>query len=236
MSLEKNLQQIHFQIEKAAKESGRSPREITLVAVSKMIHAEKIRQAFALEVNDFAENYTQEALAKQESLSDLKLNWHFIGQLQSNKVKQVVNRFTLIHSVDRLKVANEISQRAQNPQKILLEVSLVGEKSKSGCAASELSKLIEQVQKLKNLQLLGLMFMPPLGLNLPEQERYFSAARDIRDKAMNQVNLPHSLIELSMGTSHDFQAAIRFGATLVRLGTILFGERQRTNMKSGSSL
>ncbi|OFZ10848.1 MAG: YggS family pyridoxal phosphate enzyme [Bdellovibrionales bacterium RBG_16_40_8] len=227
MSIEKNLQQINLQIERAAKESGRLRQDITLLAVSKMISAEKIREAYTAGVRHFAENYVQDYLIKKEKLTDLKLDWQFIGQLQSNKIKKIVNCFSLIHSVDRLKILKEISLRTKTSQNILIEVNIAGEKSKSGCNSEELPKLLEQMQKIENIKLCGLMFMPPLDLKPSAQERYYASARNLRDESAREVSSPHSLIELSMGTSHDFTVAIRAGATLIRLGTILFGERKK---------
>jgi pyridoxal phosphate enzyme (YggS family) len=226
MSLAEKISAVKEKIASAAKKSGRSEKDVRLVAVTKNFSSEIIREAHKSGLKIFAENYVQEATEKMADLHNLPLEWHFIGHLQTNKVKATSDKFSLIHSVDRLKLANEISIRSNKNQKVLIEVQLVPENSKSGCPVDELPDLLEGVQSLPNLTLTGLMFMPPLHQTIEEQLRYFSQARKLREKMAEFVSAPHSLIELSMGTSHDFEVAIREGATLVRLGTVLFGERK----------
>lgn len=198
-----------------------------LVAVTKKISAERVREAYGLGIENFAENYTQEAILKQATLSDLEIDWHFIGKIQSNKIKVLARRFSFIHSVDSEKIIAELDLRTANSgkQNIFLEVNLAGEEAKSGCSHEELPHLIESAQKTSNLNLRGLMFMPPLNLKELEQKAYYANARKLRDKIQHLVSAPHTLVELSMGTSHDFEAAICEGATMVRIGTALFGQR-----------
>lgn len=221
----KKLNEIKNKISEAAK-----GRDVLLVAVSKTFSAEKVRTLYDLGVRDFAENYPQEADQKLNELSDLKdIRWHFIGNLQTNKVKMIVNRFELIHSVDRISLVDEIQKRATQPQKILIEVNLAGEKSKSGCEVSQAAKLIEHACNQKKIIVVGLMFMAPLEMTKHEQDIYYLKATQLRNdlalKLEAQLVGGHSLALLSMGTSHDFESAIRAGATMVRLGTVLFGKR-----------
>ncbi len=238
--LKKNLKLLSSRIAVAAKKSGRDASEITLLAVTKKVEALRVREAYALGVRHFAENYVQEALRKQQALEDYEIDWHFIGHIQSNKVKELAGRFALIHSVDREKLIHELENKsagfkaapksAEKPlprfkQKILIEVNLAGEVSKCGCRPEDLPHLIELTQKQKHLQLAGLMFMPPLDLTETEQRRFYENARELREQMQREISKPHSLVELSMGTSHDFEIAIEAGATIVRLGTVIFGER-----------
>lgn len=224
-----NLREVNARITRAAKISGRVADEIVLVAVTKKISAEQMREAYNCGggIRNFAENYVQEAVLKQSRLSDLEINWHFIGHVQSNKAKILTRRFSLIHSLDREKIISEFALQInlENPQDILIEVNLAGEASKNGCSVAELPYLIECAQKNSNLRLRGLMFMSPANLTEKEQHLHYSAARKIRDKMESLVSPPHSLVDLSMGTSHDFEVAICEGATIVRLGTVLFGSR-----------
>lgn len=225
MSLATQLAAIGEKISNAAIKSGRRPADVKLVAVTKTFSSDVIRRAHALGLRDFAENYVQEAIPKMDDLRDLDLRWHFIGHLQSNKAKIIADQFALIHSVDREKIAAVISEHSSTPQDVLVEVNLAQETSKSGCSPEALPSLLDSIQGLKNLKLSGLMFMPPLDLAPREQQRFFSQARELRDQMASSVSTPHSLIELSMGTSHDFEVAIAEGATVVRLGTALFGAR-----------
>ena len=221
------LEKVREKISEAARSVGRKTSEVQLIAVSKTVPAESVRGLYRLGVRSFAENYAQEAIEKQSQLADLKdIEWHFIGHLQTNKVKNVLGKFRLIHSVDRKNLVDELIRRASGPQEILIEVNLVGERSKSGCAPELLQDLVEHVCRQNQVRLRGLMFMPPLGLPASEQEAYFARAQALRNEARKWVTPPHDLKELSMGTSHDFVNAIRGGSTMVRLGTILFGERK----------
>lgn len=226
MSVAIQLPLIKNKIERAASASGRTSKDLKIVAVSKKVSADRVREAYALGVRSFAENYVQEFIIKKTELNDLDIDWHFIGHLQSNKVKSVVSEFNLIHSVDSIKIAKELSARSEKAQEILIEVNLAGEHSKSGCAEADLPFLIDKIQELDQVRIRGLMFMPPLLLTEDEQRLYFQKARELRDEHLKNLASPHSLLELSMGTSHDFEVAIAEGATLIRLGTLLFGQRE----------
>ncbi len=224
----KNVNMIRQKISNACSQSGRNVSHVRLVAVSKTVPAEKIRAAVQAGVIDFGENYAQEAIAKMDELAavGVAINWHFIGALQSNKVKQIHDRFSLIHAIDRVSTIVEISKRSLSPQPILIEVNLADESTKSGVRVNELPQLLEAAQAQANVRLNGLMFMPPYDLPVDELRRYFSEARKLRDRIVTKVSAPHNLGELSMGTSHDFEIAIEEGATLVRIGSAIFGARQ----------
>lgn len=204
--------------ERLARVRAAIPPGVTLVAVSKGHPAAAIREAFAAGQRSFGENYVQEWREKAEALSDLPdLAWHFVGSLQTNKVKHLVGRVALVHAVDRLELAREISKRSAGrgtATAVLLEVNVAGEASKSGCAPGEVPALAEAVRALPGLDLRGLMCIPPAE---GDPRPHFRTLRALRDR----LGLP----ELSMGMSGDYPAAIEEGATIVRVGTAIFGER-----------
>ena len=221
-TLADNLSAISARIASAAQAAGRDPASVQLLAVSKTKPASAIREIHAAGVRDVGENYLQEALTKQQALSDLPLIWHFIGPIQSNKTKAIAEHFDWVHSVDRLKIAQRLSeQRPQGlpPLNICLQVNVSGEDSKSGCAAADLPALAQAVAALPNLRLRGLMAIPEPSEDRAEQEAAFATLRQLQDS----LNL--GLDTLSMGMSHDLEAAIAQGATWVRIGTALFGAR-----------
>jgi len=203
-----------------------------LLAVSKLQPVEKIRELYLQGQRDFAENYVQEALDKQKQLADLTdLRWHLIGHLQKNKAKLICQKFHLIHSVDSLQLAELIDRKTKEVahghiQKILLQVNIASEDSKEGFDVESLIRDWPQLISLSHLQICGLMTMPPLE-NSPENNRtHFKKLSDLLKQLKTKTpGTLHPLSELSMGTSHDFQVALQEGATIVRLGTILFGER-----------
>lgn len=229
--LTQRIHNVQTNIAAAARVSGREAKDVTLMAVTKTWSANVVRDAYTAGLRHFGENYVQEALKKKSELTDLSVDWHFIGHLQSNKVKNVVGEFSIIHSLDRLSLAEEVSKRAVNselsePQKVLIEINVADEPSKSGVSWSELPKLLDNVQELPGVSVRGLMAMPPLELSdQSEIRRVFNNVRDERDRLAPRLSAPHSLMELSMGTTHDYVAAIEAGATIVRLGTALFGSR-----------
>lgn len=209
-------------IEHAATTAGRDPAEVRLLAVSKTKPAETVRQAYAAGVRDVGENYLQEALDKQQALTDLTLTWHFIGPIQSNKTRAIAEHFDWVHSVDRLKIAQRLS--AQRPAhlpalNVCLQVNVSGEDSKSGCRPDELAALAAAVAALPGLRLRGLMAIPEPTDDRAVQDAAFARLRTLRD------DLGLALDTLSMGMSHDLEAAIAQGATWVRIGTALFGAR-----------
>ncbi len=210
----------------AAARAGRNVDSITLLAVSKGQPAEQIRAAAAAGVTDIGESYLAEALGKLEALGDLPLTWHFIGRLQANKTRQVAERFAWVHGLDRLKIAERLSaQRPYHapPLNVCLQVNLAGEATKGGVPAPEVPALACAVAALPRLVLRGLMCIPPGETDPARQHEWFAGLRALRD-SLNAGGL--RLDTLSMGMSGDFEAAIQQGATIVRIGTALFGPRK----------
>lgn len=225
-TLADNLSAISARIASAAQAVGRDPASVQLLAVSKTKPASAIREIHAAGVRDFGENYLQEALTKQQGLSDLPLIWHFIGPIQSNKTKAIAEHFDWVHSVDRLKIAQRLSEQRPaglGPLNICLQVNVSGEDSKSGCAPADLPALAAAVAALPNLRLRGLMAIPEPTEDRATQEAAFASLRKL------QEGLGLGLDTLSMGMSHDLEAAIAQGATWVRIGTALFGARDYGN-------
>lgn len=223
-----NLQGIITRIDNAAAACGRDPESVQLVAVSKTVPYERAREAIEAGVTVLGENYVQEAREKIDALDDCPVSWHFIGHLQSNKAKFAVKLFDLIHSVDSLKLARELDKQAKKinkVQQILIQVNIAQEATKSGLSEQATPPLIKEISRLENLAIKGLMTMPPY-FNAPQRVRpFFKALRKLRDE-INHLQLPAvSLEELSMGMTGDFEVAIQEGATLVRIGTAIFGER-----------
>lgn len=225
-TLADNLSAISARIASAAQAVGRDPASVQLLAVSKTKPASAIREIHAAGVRDFGENYLQEALTKQQALSDLPLIWHFIGPIQSNKTKAIAEHFDWVHSVDRLKIAQRLSEQRPAglaPLNICLQVNVSGEDSKSGCTPADLPALAKAVAALPNLRLRGLMAIPEPTEDRDTQEAAFASLRKL------QEGLGLGLDTLSMGMSHDLEAAIAQGATWVRIGTALFGARDYGN-------
>jgi len=226
--LETRLQAVKERIRKAAEGCQRNPEEIRLIAVSKTMPAETVRQAIEAGVKDIGENYVQESRDKFQALVSLDVNWHFIGHLQSNKAKYVVRIFDLIHSVDSLKLARELNKQAKNVdkiQKILVQVNVAKEDTKSGIYAEGAIDLLKEIGQFENISVRGLMTMPPF-FNAPDRVRpFFADLRKLRDK-IEAAALPNIRMDsLSMGMTGDFETAIEEGATFVRVGTAIFGAR-----------
>lgn len=225
-----NLQAVKRRIIRACSIAGRDPASVVLLAVSKTFPSAAVREAHDAGQRRFGESYVQEAIAKQAELADLDLEWHFIGPLQSNKTKPVAEHFAWVHSVERLKIAERLSmQRPAHlpPLNVCVQVNVSGEASKSGCAPEEAPVLCRAVAALPHLRLRGLMAIPEPGNgsaaeNSALARRQFSVLRALRDR-LNTGGL--TLDTLSMGMSHDLEDAIMEGATLVRVGTAIFGER-----------
>jgi len=226
MSLAANVRQVQAEMAAAARRAGRDPGEVRLVAVSKTVAAARVREALAAGVEVLGENYLQEARAKMDEVGG-PARWHFIGHLQTNKAAQAAGRFELIHSVDRLKLLTALEAAAARQgltQEILLEVNLAGEASKSGVAPQDLPELLAAALEQPHLRVRGLMAMPP-WLPDPEAVRpYFQELARLRAELAKKFPAAR-LTELSMGMSHDFAVAIEEGATLVRVGTAIFGAR-----------
>jgi len=249
-----NLERLRERIARAAARAGRRAEDVTLVAISKTFPVEAIREAYACGVRHFGENRVQEWEGKQAQLADIDATWHLVGHLQSNKARRAAHLFHAIDSLDRIELAQKLdrawaedlkkpitenteaqrtqrepiaedaeAQRAQRKLEVLLEVRLAPEETKTGVSPEELPRLVEATLTLPHLDLRGLMCIPPL-LDDPEQVRpYFRSLRELRDRLTSQLGTP--LPELSMGMSHDFEVAIEEGATQVRIGTAIFGER-----------
>lgn len=229
-SIQENWQRVQERIAQAALRAGRSPQEITLVAVSKKQSLEKIRLAVGAGARVLGENYVQEAQDKVAALGT-SLEWHLIGHLQKNKVKFAVPLFDLIHTVDSLELARVIDQRARlegKIQRILVQINVGQEESKSGASAEEALELVVHVSELSNLSLEGLMTVPPIFDDSEQVRPYFVQLRNLRDY-VNKYRPPKTgcacFKHLSMGMSHDFEVAIEEGATLVRVGSAIFGSR-----------
>ena len=202
---------------------------IRLVAVSKTMPAEVVKEGIEAGISDLGENYIQEAKEKINALAAFPVTWHFIGHLQSNKAKYAVRLFDLIHSVDSLKLAQELNKYAQKNDKIqgiLIQVNVAKEVSKSGVYVEDTMQLLKEVSRLENIAVKGLMTMPPY-FNAPEKARpFFTALRELRDQIKMEAIPNISMDELSMGMTGDFEAAIEEGATIVRIGTAIFGDRR----------
>jgi PLP dependent protein len=227
-NLKSKLHSVKERIRKAALAAGRDPESVRLVAVSKAKPVALIREAIAAGVTVIGENYVQEARDKFSELRHLPVSWHFIGHLQTNKVKYIIPMFDLIHSVDSVKLAIEIDKQARKINKIqniLIQVNIGEELSKSGISPQDARALAEAIAPLAHVRVQGLMALPPFFDDPEKAAPYFKALRLLRDEIQNSGPASVSLNELSMGMTGDFEAAIAEGATLVRIGTALFGER-----------
>jgi PLP dependent protein len=213
------LRSVQERIERAAARCGRDPASIRLIAVTKTVPVDAIREAVECGIRDIGENRLQESLPKRETLADLNVTWHFIGRLQTNKAKKVVESFHWIQSVDRRDLAEKLNQHAA-PKRIpvLIEVKLQAEDTKSGASESDLPELVDMMARCESLELRGFMAIPPLLEDVEAVRPYFRRLRELAGR--------FGLRELSMGMSHDFEVAIEEGATMVRIGSALFGERE----------
>jgi pyridoxal phosphate enzyme (YggS family) len=223
-----NWQAVHTAVRAAAQAAGREPDAVRLLAVSKTFPPAAVREAYAAGQHAFGENYVQEALQKIAALQDLPLEWHFIGPIQSNKTRDIAAHFDWVHGVDRLKVAERLSAQRPDglpPLDICLQVNVSGEDSKSGVAPQDVEALALQVAGLPRLRLRGLMAIPAPSDDPVAQRQPFRRMRELLDR-LNALGL--GLDTLSMGMSHDFPAAIAEGATIVRIGTAIFGGRDYT--------
>lgn len=227
--MENKIHIVKERIKKAALSCGRSPEDIKLIAVSKTKPADVVRQAVNAGLTVFGENYIQEARDKIKTISSNNLSWHFIGHLQSNKAKYAVKLFDLIHTVDSLKLAKELNKQAEKIDKvqdILIQVNTGMEISKSGIEEKDAMDLARSISGLKNIKVKGLMTIPPF-FNAPDKVLpFFKDLRNLQGK-IQEENIPDiQMDELSMGMTGDFEAAIQEGATFIRVGTAIFGERQ----------
>jgi pyridoxal phosphate enzyme (YggS family) len=217
------IQEIEQRLARACERAGRKREEVLLLGASKYANAEKIREAYQCGVRVFGESRAQDFLKKFEELKDLPIDWHFIGNLQTNKVKYIIDKVSLIHSLDRQSLAEEIQKRAERlgkVQDVLIEVNLGKEETKGGVYEEDLEKLFEYCLSLKNLRVLGLMVIPPHKENPEEVRPYFVKLRKLKERleGLYKLKLPH----LSMGMSEDFEVAVEEGATIVRIGSAIF--------------
>ncbi|HMM39628.1 MAG TPA: YggS family pyridoxal phosphate-dependent enzyme [Desulfovibrio sp.] len=228
--LAENLARVREDMAEAARLAGRAPAEVALVAISKMHPASDVAALFAAGQRVFGESYAQEAKDKREELAHLPIEWHFVGGLQRNKAKLVAGECALIHAVDSLRLAEAVDRKAAERgvvQDVLLQVNSAGEEQKHGVSEAELPALAEAVAAMPALRLKGLMVLPPF-FDDPERARpFFARARELKEDLERRLSmgLPH----LSMGMTGDFAAAIAEGATLVRIGTRIFGQRDYSN-------
>jgi len=229
MGLAQRIEEVRARIKIAARRSNRSLDDITLVAVSKTHRAETIREAIAAGLGEFGENRVQEAEAKIPVVGRDAARWHLIGHLQSNKARRAVELFDVIHSVDSVSLAQRLERicvelnRRELP--VLIQVDLGHESTKTGINESELSELIAAFSEFTRLRLVGLMTLPPFFETAEEVRPYFRRLRELRDELKNQGAFGDRVGELSMGMTHDFEVAIEEGATIIRVGTAIFGER-----------
>lgn len=226
VALNETISNIYLRIKQAAERSGRDPNEIKLVAVTKTHPAATLREVLKLKLNVFGENKVQEAETKIAEIGRDAAEWHLIGHLQSNKARKAVQLFDVIESLDSLELAQRLEriceEEGRDELEVFIQVDLAGESTKSGVNETELEPLIEYLTTCKRLKLKGLMIVPPYDDDVETTRPYFRKLRVIRDKL-----LPDG--ELSMGMSHDFEVAIEEGATLVRVGTAIFGTRGKKN-------
>ncbi len=227
MNLAQRREKLLEQVASAAGRAGRNPQDVRLVAVSKTVTSEAVREAWGAGHTLFGENRAQELRDKRRQLEDLPIEWHFIGHLQTNKVRYVVPGCTLLHTLDRFELAQKLAARVSpdQPLGVLVQVNTSGEDAKSGIAEAELPTLLDQVAELPQLEVRGLMTIGPWGATETENRRCFAQLRTALERERG-VGRPHApLTELSMGMSGDFEIAIAEGATLVRIGTRFFGPR-----------
>ena len=220
---------VQERIDAAATRSGRNPQEVTLIAISKTHPASVIRDLIELGATDLGENRVQEAEEKIPQIGQANVRWHLVGHLQANKARRAVNLFDVIHSLDSIDLARRLDRLCIEAGKqslpVLVQVDLGHEETKSGINEQELPRLAETVQQLERLELIGLMTLPPF-FDDPEQARpYFRRLRELRDELAANGAFGERKGELSMGMTHDFEVAIEEGATMVRIGTAIFGER-----------
>jgi pyridoxal phosphate enzyme (YggS family) len=233
MELANNIARVQERIEAAAKRSGRKSNDIALMAVTKTMPPERIREAYQAGLRLFGENRVQEFAEKSEFVADLHgARWHLIGHLQSNKSAKAAALFDSIDSIDSLRLAeklNEAAQKAERSLRVLIEVNVGGESAKSGVApvSSEFEQILRAAPRFTALEISGLMTIPPFSAQPEGSRQYFAVLRRIRDEVANRKLPSVRMHELSMGMSHDFEIAIEEGSTCVRVGTAIFGARPK---------
>jgi pyridoxal phosphate enzyme (YggS family) len=230
-SIAENLERVREQIAHAAAKVGRAPNEVELVAITKTHAAEKVREAIQAGQSLFGESRVQEARTKIPELPSA-IRWHFVGHLQKNKIRHALPLFEMIHSVDSLALAQEMNRIAEEEgmhSRVLLEINVAGEGSKFGFAPDKLREQMEALLALPRLSVLGLMTIPPLGEEPEASRKYFVQFRELRDRLQTEFRV--DLAQLSMGMTQDYAVAVEEGATLVRVGTAIFGERKKREVR-----
>lgn len=231
MSIADNLADVRRRVAEAARRAGRSPDEVTLVAVSKTFGPDAVREAWTAGQRDFGENKVQEALQKIAATADRQIRWHLIGHLQSNKARRAAGAFACIHSIDSLDLIEKLDAAASSSTppatpEVLIQVDLAGETTKFGVPEKDAERCVRAAVEAKSLRLAGLMLMPPWNDDQEQTRPWFRRLRELRDRMVHDGIPSTALRHLSMGMSHDFEAAIEEGSTLVRVGTAIFGQRQ----------
>lgn len=225
------LEGVRRRISESAEQSGRNPEEVKLIAVSKTHPAQALERAIRAGVTDLGENRVQEAVVKIEELGRAAARWHLIGHLQSNKARRAVSLFDLVHSLDSQALARRLNRLCEEEGRdllpVLIQVDLGGEETKSGVSEEELPRLVETLGSCERLRLRGFMTLPPFFEDAEEARPFFRRLRELRDLYGERGAFGTEAGELSMGMSHDFEVAILEGATMVRVGTAIFGERRR---------
>ncbi|VXA55627.1 Pyridoxal phosphate homeostasis protein [Acinetobacter proteolyticus] len=224
---QQSRQSVLNQIEQACQRVERDPATVQLLAVSKTHPSSSLREMYAVGQRCFGENYLQEALEKIEELKELEIEWHFIGHVQRNKTKHLAEKFDWVHGVDRLIIAERLSNQRldqQKPLNLCLQVNIDGQDSKDGCQPAEVAELVQHISQLPNIRLRGLMVIPA-----PENHAAFAEAKVLFEQVKAQHAQPQDWDTLSMGMSADLDAAIAAGSTMVRVGTALFGAREYSN-------
>ena len=226
--ISRNLAEVRGRIQQAALSAGRSAADVRLLAVSKTFSTDHVRAAAAAGQEEFGENRVQEALQKIDGSADLKIRWHLIGTLQSNKVRKAALRFSAIQSVDSLRLLEAIDAaafEAGTAPELLVQVDLAGEATKHGAPVDEAIEIVKAAPRCRAARCVGLMAIPPFFEDPEDARPYFAQLSDVRATLLKQGVDPALLRELSMGMSHDFEIAVQEGATIVRLGTAIFGKR-----------
>ena len=230
-AIAQNLAEVRGRIDAAARRAGRDPAAVTLVAVSKTFSADHVRAAWNAGQRDFGENKVQEAEQKIAATTDLSgARWHLIGHLQSNKARKAAAPFAVIHSIDSVELLNRLdaaaAERGARPE-VLVQADLAGEATKHGAASQEVEQLVRRALEARAVRLAGLMLLPPWNENQEVTRPWFVKLRGFRDRLIAEGIPAGALEHLSMGMSHDFEAAVEEGATLVRVGTAIFGKREK---------
>lgn len=226
MSVSSNIDDVRQRLTNAAEEVGKNPKDIILVGVSKTQSIEKIREAISSGIDTFGENKVQELMEKYDKASDVK--WHFIGHLQRNKVKYIIDKVEMIHSLDNIELASEIDKRAAKINRIvpvLIQINIGKEESKSGIYEEDMAEFTSNLKEFKNIVVSGIMTIPPASDNKEHTRKYFRRMREIFEQYKNCLYINFDFKYISMGMTEDFEVAVQEGANIIRIGTGIFGER-----------